>query len=109
MLPEREALPGDDEVEAALAEYQALFGGDEHVASAARAARGGAGAGCAGSREFRAALVGGVASGWASEHNDIRLELFADDAKSVELVLINARRALSRRRRCAAPTRPRCC
>ena len=42
MLPERDALPGDDEIEAALVDYHALFGGDAHVATAARAARGGA-------------------------------------------------------------------
>jgi hypothetical protein len=34
-------------------------------------------------------LVGGVASGWAGEHSDIRLDLVADDHKAVELVLIN--------------------
>ena len=42
MLPEREALPGDDEIEAALAEHHALFGGDAHDGDAARAARGSA-------------------------------------------------------------------
>jgi len=34
--------------------------------------------------------IGGVAAGWAGEHNDIRLELVADDQKAVELTLINA-------------------
>ena len=43
MLPEREALPGDDEIEAALRDYHALFGGSAQARSAARAARGGAG------------------------------------------------------------------
>jgi hypothetical protein len=32
MLPERSALPGDDEVEVALVDYHALFGGAAHVA-----------------------------------------------------------------------------
>ena len=32
-------------------------------------------------------LVGGVAEGWASEHSDVRLELVADDPKSVEIAL----------------------
>ena len=39
---------------------------------------------------FRPMLVGGVAAGWATEHSDIRVELCADDAKAVELALINA-------------------
>ena len=32
-------------------------------------------------------LVGGVAAGWATLHSDVRLELVADDAKSVEIAL----------------------
>src|SRR4051812_11983033 len=88
MLPEREALPGDDEVEAALAEHQEIFGGDEHVASL-RAQREEALVWMRRLAEFRPMLVGGVASGWAGEHNDIRLDLVADDQKAVELVLIN--------------------
>ena len=38
---------------------------------------------------FRPLLVGGVAEGWATEHSDIRLELVADDAKAVEMALVN--------------------
>lgn len=88
MLPERTALPGDDEVEAALATHHALFGGEAHAAT------------LRGQREealrwlrdlaaFEPALVGGVAAGWATEHSDIRIELVADDSKAVELALIN--------------------
>ena len=87
-LPERVALPGDDEIEDALRDYHALFGGAEHEAS------------LRGQREeallwmrrlaaYRPLLVGGVAEGWATEHSDIRLELAADDAKSVEMMLVN--------------------
>jgi hypothetical protein len=90
MLPERTALPGDDEIEAALAAHHALFGGEAHAAS------------LRGQREealrwlraldaFTPALVGGVAAGWATAHSDIRIELVADDAKSVELALINGK------------------
>jgi hypothetical protein len=32
-------------------------------------------------------LVGGVAAGWATAHSDIRIELVADDPKSVEMSL----------------------
>jgi hypothetical protein len=89
MLSEREALPDDGEIEAALAEHHALFGGEAHVATLRR------------QREqallwmrrlaaFEPALAGGVAAGWATAHSDIRIELLADDAKAVELALINA-------------------
>jgi len=89
MLSEREALPDDGEIEAALAEHHALFGGDAHVATLRR------------QREqallwmrrlaaFDPMLAGGVAAGWATAHSDIRVELTADDAKAVELALINA-------------------
>ncbi|MGE5171860.1 MAG: hypothetical protein ACM3JC_15980, partial [Rudaea sp.] len=88
MLPERTGLPGDDEIEAALATHHALFGGAAHAAS------------LRGQREealrwlraldaFAPTLVGGVAAGWATSHSDIRIELVADDAKTVELALIN--------------------
>jgi hypothetical protein len=89
MLSEREGLPGDDEVEQALTEHQALFGGDEHAATL-REQRTEALRWMRRLAEFNPRLVGGVASGWAGEHNDIRLDLIADDQKAVELVLINA-------------------
>lgn len=87
-LPERGSLPGDDEVEDALREYHALFGGEEHAASL-RAQREEALVWMRRLAGFRPLLVGGVAEGWATQHSDIRLELAADDAKSVELTLIN--------------------
>jgi hypothetical protein len=87
-LPERAALPNDEEVEEALREYHALFGGDAHAASL-RAQREEALVWMKRLAPFRPLLVGGVAEGWATEHSDIRLELTADDAKSVELALVN--------------------
>ena len=89
MLSERDGLPGDDEVEAALTEHQALYGGDEHAATL-RAQREEALRWMRRLADFNPRLVGGVAAGWAGEYNDIRLELIADDQKAVELVLINA-------------------
>ncbi|MCC6377433.1 MAG: hypothetical protein IT519_01330 [Burkholderiales bacterium] len=89
-LPARAALPRDDEVEDALAEYHALFGGDEHRAMIReRRAEALDWLRRFASRDAR--LVGGVAAGWATEHSDIRIELAADDAKSVEMELLNAR------------------
>ncbi|MDQ2916952.1 MAG: hypothetical protein ABI316_03080 [Casimicrobiaceae bacterium] len=88
MLPERTALPGDGEVEAALAAHHALFGGDEHAATL-RSQREEALKWLRELAPFQPTLVGGVAAGWATEHSDIRIELVADDSKAVELALIN--------------------
>jgi hypothetical protein len=89
MLPERTALPGDDEIESALAAHHALFGGDEH-ATTLRTQREEALAWLRALAPFEPMLAGGVAAGWATEHSDIRIELVADDSKLVELALINA-------------------
>jgi hypothetical protein len=89
MLPDREPLPGDDEVTAALTEYHALFGGDAHAQSL-RAQREEALRWMRRLREFAPLLTGGVAAGWATEHSDILLTLAANDAKLVELALLNA-------------------
>lgn len=89
MLPEREALPGDDEIEAALTEHHALFAPDAHAA-VLRGQREHALRWMRRLAQFRPLLTGGVAAGWATEHSDIRLELVAPDAKAVELVLLNA-------------------
>jgi len=88
MLPEREALPGDDEVQAALTEHHALFARDTHE-DRLRAQREEALVWMRRLSQFTPHLTGGVAEGWATEHSDIRLELVAEDAKSVELVLLN--------------------
>ena len=88
MLSEREAMPADNEIEAALVEHHALFGGTVHDQTL-EAQRREALAWMRRLEAFRPVLVGGVAAGWATAHSDIRLELCADDAKSVELALIN--------------------
>ena len=88
MLPERTALPGDDEIESALAAHHALFGGDVHR-ERLRAQRQEALRWLEQLHAFSPTLVGGVAAGWATAHSDIRIELVADDSKAVELVLIN--------------------
>ena len=88
MLPERTALPGDDEVEAALVDDHALFGGAAHVAQL-RAQREEALRWMQRLATFQPVLVGGVAAGWATAHSDIPIDLIADNAKAVEMALLN--------------------
>ena len=88
MLEASCALPGDDEIEAALIAHHALFGGAAHAASL-RQQRAQALQWMRDLAAYDPVLTGGVAAGWASEHSDIRIELVADDAKAVELALIN--------------------
>ena len=89
MLPDRTSLPGDDEIELALVDYHALFGGTQHVAQLRRQ-REEALRWMQRLAQFEPSLVGGVAAGWATEHSDIQLELVAANAKLVELALLNA-------------------
>lgn len=89
-LPEREALPGDNEIEAALLEYHALYGGAVH-ATRLHDQRTEALRWMQHLRTFAPELVGGVAAGWATAHSDICLELVASDAKDVEFALLNAK------------------
>jgi hypothetical protein len=87
MLPETAALPSNDEVEVALADHHALFGGEAHLI-ALRRQRAEALAWMRRLVRWDPLLVGGVAEGWASEHSDVRLELVADDPKTVEMALV---------------------
>lgn len=89
MLPEREALPRDDEIELALIGYHALFGGNAHAVML-RERREEALRWMRRLSQFLPLLTGGVAAGWATVHSDICLELVAVDAKIVELALLNA-------------------
>ena len=85
MLPDT-AMPSNDEIEVALAEHHSLFGGEAHAATL-RAMRAQALRWMNRLAAWQPLLVGGVAAGWATEHSDIRLELEADDPKSVEIEL----------------------
>jgi hypothetical protein len=86
MLPESGTLPSNDDLTQALTEYYALFGGAGHVASLRRQ-REDALAWMLRLDAWQPLLVGGVAAGWASAHSDVRLELVADDPKTVEILL----------------------
>jgi hypothetical protein len=87
-LPGRTALPDNEEVEAQVREYIALFCADtqpgellalrEHALLWMRRLQ-----------AFRPHLTGAVWLGWATRLTDIDLALFCDDAKSAEIELIN--------------------
>lgn len=82
------SLPTNEEVEAELRSYQALYQGNEQreridelrrvALDAMRALA-----------QFRPYLSGPVLKGTAGRYSDIDLQLFTDDNKSVELFLLN--------------------
>jgi hypothetical protein len=81
-------LPKNSEIEAALGEYQRLFGGASHLKSL-RAQRRAALAAMRALREFEPRLVGAVLAGTATLHSDVQLHLFAERAESVALKLLD--------------------
>ncbi|MDD5388053.1 MAG: hypothetical protein PHD37_01820 [Gallionellaceae bacterium] len=87
-VPEGHGMPSNEEVDAALAERQALFEPEEQASL------------LAGLREqarevmrvfsrFEPALTGGAASGVVSEHSLIELEIAEDASKDFEQFLVN--------------------
>jgi hypothetical protein len=88
-LSDNGALPRNSEIETALAEYQRLFEGETHGQSlysqrlvALEAMKQ--------LREFDPRLVGSVLSGTATEHSNVQLHLFTDNAESVAIKLLDA-------------------
>ena len=81
-------LPRNAEIEAALAEYQRLYGGDEHNESL-RAQRLAAREVMRMLVDFRPRLVGAVLSGTATEHSDVQIHVFADSAEQVTFLLMD--------------------
>jgi hypothetical protein len=88
-LPDHQALPDNDEVEQALRDYNNLFQSASQAQSL-RAQRLEALEWMEHLSPWNPRLTGAVAAGWATEHSEVRLELEAEDAKAVELSLINA-------------------
>jgi len=82
------ALPKNTEIEAALAEYQRLFGRDKHAESL-QAQRRAALTAMRYLSEFEPRLVGPVLSGTATAHSEVQLHLFAERAESVALKLLD--------------------
>jgi hypothetical protein len=87
-LPGRTALPSNDEVEAQVFDYIALFCADTQ-ADELQALREHALGWMERLHEFRPHLGGAVWHGWATRLSDIDLALFCDDPKSAEIALIN--------------------
>jgi hypothetical protein len=81
-------LPRNIEIEEALAEYQRLFGGEEHVESLL-AQRLAAVEAMRYLKDFQPRLVGAVLNGTATEHNDVQLHVFADRAETVAFRLMD--------------------
>ncbi|MGQ0833605.1 MAG: hypothetical protein ACT4O5_01570 [Gammaproteobacteria bacterium] len=83
-------LPKNTEIEAALGEYQRLFGGESH-AEMLNTQRVAALEAMRRLREFEPRLVGPVLTGTATEHSDVQLHLFADRPESVTIKLMDER------------------
>ncbi len=81
-------LPKNTEIEAALAEYQRLFGGASHARSL-HAQRRAALQAMRKLSDFEPRLVGPVLAGTATAHSDVQLHLFADSPESVAIHLMD--------------------
>lgn len=86
--PETAALPGNDEVEAQLREYLALYQADEHPARIAELRRAALEAMRAFER-FSPYLTGPVLEGLAGPYAQIELQLFPESTKEVEIFLLD--------------------
>lgn len=87
-LPGRTALPGNDEVQDAVAQYIALFCADTQPGEL-RALRRVALVWMERMAVFRPYLGGAVWHGTATRQSDVYIQLFCDDSKSAEIALID--------------------
>lgn len=81
-------LPRNSEIEDALAEYQRLFGGEQHVESL-YAQRLAAAEAMRALRDFQPRLVGAVLTGTATRHAHVQIHVFADRAETIALCLMD--------------------
>jgi hypothetical protein len=81
-------MPRNTEIEAALVEYQRLFGGDSHVESL-YAQRLAALEAMQSLLEFQPRLVGAVLNGTATEHSEVQLHAFVDRVETLTLKLLD--------------------
>ena len=87
-LADANLLPDNQEIEAALREYQELYQKDEQPAQL-RYLREVAVKVMREFDAFRPALVGAVLDGTAGQYSDVNLQLFADDVKALQMFLLN--------------------
>jgi len=87
-LPARSALPGNDEIEASVIDYIALFCAQTQ-ATELTALRHLALRWMERMAAFRPHLCASVWRGTATRRSDIQIELFCDDSKSAEIALID--------------------
>jgi hypothetical protein len=85
---EAQALPGNDEIEAELREYLALYQADEHPQRIAEL-RGIAFDAMRALERFNPYLTGPVLKGVAGPYAEIELQLFPDSVKEVEIFLLD--------------------
>jgi len=85
-----QSLPGNEEIEAELRAYQALYQGEEHR-ERIRFLRERALEAMRLLEQFRPYLAGPVLKGTAGRYSDIDLQLFTDDGKAVEFFLLDRR------------------
>ena len=86
--PRANLLPDNVQIEEEVRKYQALFQGPAQAARLFEM-RNAALAVMDALADFRPYLTGAVLNGTAGEHDDIRLQLFADSAKDVEIFFLN--------------------
>ncbi|RFA31160.1 hypothetical protein CAI21_00445 [Alkalilimnicola ehrlichii] len=85
--PDTRNLPGNREIQDALADYQRLFQAEDQPARV-RYLREQAVAAMEFFSPFRPRLVGSVLNGTASQHSDVNLHVFADTPEEVVLFLM---------------------
>jgi hypothetical protein len=86
--PESEALPANDEIEAELRAYLALYQSEEHPQRIAEL-RAAALEAMRALEDFRPYLTGPVLKGTAGPYAEIELQLFPESTKDVELFLLD--------------------
>jgi hypothetical protein len=87
-VTDAQALPGNDEIEAELREYLALYQADEHPQRVAELRQIALGAMRA-LEHFNPYLTGPVLKGIAGPYAEIELQLFPDSVKEVEIFLLD--------------------
>jgi len=88
-LEDRQALPDNDEIDAALCQYNALFA-PESSAHELHQLRQAARAVMRQLARFNPYLCGALVSGAVTQHSAIELEIHADSSKALEQFLLNA-------------------